>query len=109
MKRFETREIREAIAHAAAGGQALHVCRSAQFVGPNAPKCFQESELFAHLFDQNRRRLIETARELGVRVLKLERGFTPTQHIDLCRGPLEKALKRCDREHAKEAQAALAL
>lgn len=107
MKRFEMRQLEQAVAYALTGGQALHVCPSAPFVTAAAPKVFRDSEQFAHLFDQNRRRLIETARGLGVRVIKLERGFTPRQHIDLCGKPLQKALQRC--ENAQEAQTALAL
>lgn len=96
MKRFEQRQLREAIAHAAAGGQALHVCNTRQLgvdLMPGAPQCFKWSKQFAHLFDQNRDRLRATARKLGVRVIFVDRAGTPQQHIDLCGRPLERALE----------------
>lgn len=109
MKRFETKQIAEAVAFAAAGGQALHVCRASQFVGPMAPACFQRSALFAHLIDHDRERLERTARQLGVWRVKVERVNDPMQHVDLCGQPLERALEQCDEETAAARQWELAL
>lgn len=92
MKIFQQRELREAIAYAAAGGQALHVCSSAQFVTAAAPGCFKRSKQFAHLLDQNAVRLVKTAKRLGVRVVVVERSAEPRQHVDLCGKPLERAI-----------------
>lgn len=105
MKRFETRQLDEAVNCAAEGGQALHVCRSSQFVTRDAPRCFQHSVLFAHLLDQDKARLETTARELGVRVVKMERINSPHQHVDLCGQPLHRAMAQCE----EEKQGALAL
>jgi hypothetical protein len=88
-------EIRKAIAFAAAGGQALHL-HQIIVDWEKAPFCFRrEVEAgrdIAHLFDQDERRLIATARNLGVKVILVERRGQPSQHIDLCSGPLRKAV-----------------
>lgn len=93
MKRFEHREVREAIAHAEAGGQALHVWPA----DPRfpAPSVFRRSRFWGHLIDHDHARLVETARELGVRVIKVGRLGERGQHIDLCGKPLERALALC--------------
>lgn len=95
MKTFQCREVEEAIAHAGRGGQALHLHR----VIPDrraAPRCFvaavDRGEDIAHLFDLDEVRLVATARRLGVRVVKIDRPGTARQHVDLCGGPLRKAI-----------------
>ena len=99
MKRFSQSEIREALAHAAGGGQALHLhrvipCRR------HAPRCFVQAvdrgEDIAHLFDQDAERLVETALRLGVRVTYIHHRGQPAQHIDLCGGPLRRAMALCE-------------
>lgn len=97
MMPFGTMEVEEAVAHAVAGGQALHLHR----IIPDratAPRCFVQAvdrgEPIAHLFDQDRERLITTARMLGVKVIYIDRANTPNQHIDLCGGPLLRLLAR---------------
>lgn len=103
MKSFAFNEVREAVAHAADGGQALHLHR----IIPDrsrAARCFvaavDRGEDIAHLFDLDRDRLVATARRLGVRVVKIDREGTGKQHIDLCGGPLRKALAMCEGECA---------
>jgi hypothetical protein len=92
MKLFPRRQIREAMAHAGAGGQALHVMGgSFAYLRPDTPSCFKGRSEIAHLFDQNRDRLIKTAKRFGVRVIKVERDGGEGQHIDLCGKPLERA------------------
>lgn len=91
MKQFAQNELRAAYAHAAAGGQALHVCDARQFVTAAAPACFRRAREFAHLIDANRARLEATARKLGVRVVKVERPGRVGQHVDLVGKPLERA------------------
>ena len=100
MKLFLQHEIREAKEHAAAGGQALHVHR----ILPNrvtAPRCFvaaiDRGEKIAHLFDQDFDRLCATCRRLGVRVLKVEHRGEDGQHVDLCAGPLRKAIEEAEK------------
>ncbi len=92
MKVFEERQIFEAYKFAAGGGQALHLF-SDPGVYPGAPACFKKSREAAHLFDQNTKRLIATARQLGVRVIKIGRIGMSKQHVDLCGRPLRQAIK----------------
>lgn len=98
MKVFKTRELKEAIQHAMEGGQALHLHR---IVFEDSPSCFRSAvangEDIAHLFDQDVERLIRTARSLGVRVIYVD-GKDERQHIDLCGGPLRKALAISSRQ-----------
>jgi hypothetical protein len=93
MRVFQVRELKDAIAYAAAGGQALHLHR---ILGPRPPACFrrdvEQGKDIAHLFDQDKERLVATVRRLGVRVIKVEREGTSRQHIDLCGVPLQKAI-----------------
>jgi hypothetical protein len=95
VKVFQFREIEEAISHAAAGGQALHLHRII-VDRDKAPSCFvravDRGEDIAHLFDQDEQRLRDTVRLLGVSVVVVERRGTPNQHVDLCAGPLRKAI-----------------
>jgi hypothetical protein len=99
MRVFERRQLREAIAHAAAGNQALHL--HDVIVDPSkAPRCFvnavRRGENIAHLFDRDRDRLVRTVRQLGVRMIVVERKGTDGQHVDLCGLPLKKALGMCE-------------
>jgi hypothetical protein len=99
MRCFSQYEVEEAIAHAAAGGQALHLHRII-LDRELAPRCFvravDKGEDIAHLFDTDLGRLVFTARRLGVRVVAVEREGTPRQHIDLCGAPLKRARKECE-------------
>ena len=94
MKAFAQRELHAARTHALQGGQALHLM-SGRFAYRRAdtPGCFKGREQIAHLFDQDRARLVATARRLGVRVILVERPGTAGQHIDLCGRPLARALE----------------
>lgn len=98
MKRFEHRQVREALAYAADGGQALHVWdpgpdAAARY--PKAPAVFLRNRPWAHLFDQNPDRLYRTAKRLGVRRVVVERRGGRGQHVDLCGKPLDRALAEC--------------
>lgn len=95
MKQFERKQLREAISYALEGGQALHVW---QPIGdwPNAPTVFKKNkQAWSHLFDQDRDRLIATAKKFGVRVILVHHEGTERQHIDLCGRPLGRAILRC--------------
>lgn len=92
MKRFEQNEIRAAREHAAQGGQALHVHR----INMVGHQLFRRYPEIAHLFDQDIDRLRATARSLGVRVIVIEKTGTPSQHVDLCGKPFEKAKALCN-------------
>lgn len=101
MKKFTVYELPEALAHAAAGFQALHLHRV--IVDPaRAPRCFVNAvgrgEDIAHLFDQDHGRLITTARDFGVKVIVVEHRGRKGQHVDLCGSPLRKALALCEAE-----------
>lgn len=90
MIRFEQNELDAAREYAQKGGQAFHVHRF-NFGHP----VFRKYPEIAHLFDQNVARLITTCRSLGVRVIKVEKINTPSQHIDLCGKPFERAKLLC--------------
>ena len=60
--------------------------------GWGGPACFRRAKEFAHLFDQDAERLVATARRLGVRRVVVSRRGQPQQHVDLCGGPLRKAV-----------------
>jgi hypothetical protein len=98
MRVFSCMEIHEAEAYAAQGGQAVHLH---QIIGDpaRAPQCFVRAlargEYLAHLFDQDEKRLISTARKLGVRVVVVEHRGQPGQHVDLMGRPLQRALALC--------------
>ncbi len=104
---FRQREQREAIAHAASGGQALHIISgSFAYLRPDTPDCAKGLAYVAHLFDQDTKRLVSTATRLGVRQIRIERAGQPGQHIDLFRGPLERAIReavRYEKPAGKEA------
>jgi hypothetical protein len=111
VKLFTTWDVEEALAHAAAGGQALHL----HAIIPDrktAPRCFvaavDRGEPIAHLFDRDRDRLIRTAKRLGVKVVYVDRDGTDRQHIDLCAGPLRKAYALLAAEDAADLPATLA-
>ena len=95
MKLFAERELFAAYEHAKKGGQALHLF---EYPGlfPNAPKVFKRSKYAAHLFDQDEKRLIRTAKRFGVRNIRVVRLGWQGQHIDLCGRPLEKARAECE-------------
>jgi hypothetical protein len=99
MKLFQWREIEAAVDYAAQGGQALHI-HNFIIDRDKAPACFKRDvdagKQIAHLFDQDKNRLIATARRLGVRVILVEREGTDGMHIDLCGKPLERAVKECE-------------
>jgi hypothetical protein len=99
MKIFQQDEIEEAEAYAMDGGQALHLHRII-VDRDKAPACFvraiERGESIAHLFDQDRIRLIRTARHLGVSFIVVEHPGKPGQHVDLCGAPLQKAIKNAE-------------
>ena len=100
MRVFTYGEIEEALQHAADGGQALHLFDPRPFCKPSTPSCFKRASEAGHLFDRDNRRLVETARRLGVRIVHIDRAGGSGQHVDLVGAPLRKAKKE-----AKEASA----
>lgn len=91
MKRFEMRQLKEAIDFSMQGGQSLHV-----HTLNNGHRMFKRYPLIGHLFDQDEQRLRSLAKKLGVNVIKVEHINTPKQHIDLCGKPFEKAINMVD-------------
>lgn len=95
---FDQREhrtaAREALALAERGGQALHVWDPRTQPGQlaRAPAIFRGQYPWAHLIDHNFDRLVTTARRLGVRRTVVGREGGRGQHIDLCAGPLRRAV-----------------
>jgi hypothetical protein len=100
MKLFLTLQIRDAKAYAAAGGQALHVFNFGRQGWLGAPAVFQRHAAagrpWGHLFDQDRERVIATARRLGVKRIVVHHPGTPQQHVDLCGKPLNVAIAECE-------------
>lgn len=105
MRLFRFEEIDEALAYARGGDQALHLHRVI-LDRCAAPRCFvaaiDRGEEIAHLFDLDAVRLTRTARSFGVRVVYLDREGTDRQHVDLCGGPLRRALALCDRNQNRD-------
>jgi len=91
MKKFAMKQLREAIEHAANGGQALHL-----HTINSGHRLFRRYPVIGHLFDQDKKRLIYLAGRLGVNVIKVEHEDTPKQHIDLCGKPFDLAVELCD-------------
>lgn len=93
MKVFEQRQLGEARKYSVEGGQALHLMSGDfAYLRRDTPSCFKGKKVLAHLFDQDRERLVKTVKRLGVSVIRVEREGTESQHIDLCGKPLERAL-----------------
>lgn len=103
MKLFEDRGV-SAVKYALEGGQALHVFPAIKELKHRAPSPFKRTGEWAHLFDQDKERLVKTAKKLGVRVIKVDREGTPMQHIDLCGGPLRKAKALCTDDEQRAGQ-----
>lgn len=110
MRVYYTLEVDYAIAYAASGGQALHLHRII-VNRDKAPRCFvsavDRGEPIAHLFDMDRARLCATARQLGVKVIYVDRDGTDHQHIDLVGGPLRKCYALLDADQAGKLKAVL--
>ena len=94
MKLFQLREVEEAIEFAEAGGIALHIWRGAS-PGPK-PRCFKDGEQWGHLIDRDIARLCANAHRFGVRRVHVSRKGAKGQHVDLCRGPLRKAISEAE-------------
>jgi monoamine oxidase len=95
MQLFTMRDLAAAYAYAEAGGQALHLMDHSGGRYPGAPRCFQQTTEFGHLLDADHDRLVATARQLGVRVIRVSREGQRGQHIDLCGKPLANAKALC--------------
>jgi hypothetical protein len=78
-------------AHVLAGGQALEKWDKSYTLAPTAPLCFRGRD-FVKLYDQDKLRLIATARRYGVKVIKVDRPGQLHQHIDLVGAPMRRAL-----------------
>jgi hypothetical protein len=92
--------VEAAIAYAEAGGQALHVWLPGEWAElDRVPIAFKRNkDKWGHMFDLDRERLERTARRLGVNVIVVDRHGTRSQHVDLCGGPLERAIRQCTEE-----------
>ena len=105
MKVFTQWEVEEAVRYAEDGGQALHLHKIIVDYD-KAPSCFvkavRSGKDIAHLFDQNRERLEQTVRRLGVNIVVVEHAGQPGQHVDLCGGPLERAKRLCRKRRGGE-------
>jgi hypothetical protein len=78
------------------GCQVLELWDKSFTMGPDAPACFRGKD-FAKLYDNDKERLIKTARRLGVRVIVVDCEDQPgRQHVDLVGGPMRKAVNAAD-------------
>jgi hypothetical protein len=99
MRVFEYREVKEAIAYALEGGQALHRVRNPpESLRARAPLVFRQAKEWAHLIDHDLARLKKTARRLGIRKICVDRVGQRGQHVDLCGEPLRKAIIEAETE-----------
>jgi hypothetical protein len=91
---FQALELREAVSHAQAGGIAVHLHK---IVFPHSPKCFKDAvkrgEYIAHVFGLDKQELARLGRQMGVRVIYIDKEGTERQHIDMCGAPLRKLLE----------------
>jgi hypothetical protein len=87
------RDLKTALKDAVAGEQALFVHVWGLPIGP---ACFSGAREIGKLFDQDARRLKETAHTLGVRKVKIDRLGMPEQHVDLVSTPLRMAVAQAD-------------
>ena len=92
---FQCEEIQAAYAHAAAGGIAVHLH---SIVFPHSPQCFRRAvkrgEQIAHVFGQDAVELRRLAREIGIKVVFIDKEGTPRQHLDACGAPLKRLLDK---------------
>jgi hypothetical protein len=86
-------DIKTAMADAAEGKQALFTHAWGLNIGA---RCFRGAPEIGKLFDQDARRLIETARSLGVNKVKIDHLGRPGQHVDLCGAPLRRAIAQTE-------------
>lgn len=98
-REFKTREVREAKAHAAAGGIAVH-----------HSGFFYRGRPTAHLLAEDRAALLEAAEAVGCDLKWIQDPARSRRvsvlHFDLFGGPLYRALQRCRQgELAAEASA----
>lgn len=95
---FEIGQIWEAFGCSLDGHQALHLMHHTPRIyhGGKVPRCFEKASRFAHLLDQDKQRLRNTTRELGVNIIKvsIRKGSPEYQHTDLCGRPLIKAIHK---------------
>ena len=99
MKEFTMMEVKQSREYSMAGGQALHLWTPPAGGWPGAPAVFNRTAKTArqwgHLMDQDAKRLIATAKRLSVKRIKVSQSGRPHQHIDLCGGPLTRAIQEC--------------
>lgn len=91
---FQPAELHEAVAHALAGGIAIHLHK---IVFPHSPLCFRNAikrgEFIAHVFGQDKGELDQLGRQMGVRVIYIDKADTPRQHLDMCGAPLRRLIE----------------
>ena len=92
MKIFKSKHIFDAYDYVENGGVALHLFGG--YPDPKTPLCFLKTKVWGHLLDNDKNRLIKTAKELGVKKIKVSREGIRGQHIDLCGKPLQEAIER---------------
>jgi len=90
---FEEEESGEAIAHAEAGGVAVHLWRRVHAEAPTAlVQAVKDVYPIGHVYDRDANRLTNLARRLGVRSFVIDHAEKSTQHVTFCGVPLRKLL-----------------
>lgn len=84
MTLFRHPDLKSAYAHVAEGGQAVYLRRR-----------FPKEQPTAWLIDSKADRLYETARRLGARNVRVLRQGREGQCVEICCGPLNRAVAEC--------------
>lgn len=91
LRKFEYRQLQQALAYAQKGKQALHCHTQSEAVG-----LLRVIPRVAHLFDQDLDRLLLTAQDLGVMIpIKVYGQGTQFQHVLLLGDQFDRALSQC--------------
>lgn len=93
---FARFEARSAVTSALDGSQALCVGTPTPSEQRKAPAPFHNSKRWGQLFDQDLKRLVQTAKDLGATPIRLMFRATDKQSVLLCGNPLRRAMNHAN-------------
>lgn len=93
LKTFEYRDFENIVKHTEAGGLAFSVWPGSYADHDKAPRCFRGLAEYGKVYGKDAFDLEALAKKLGVKVVVIDRRGQVNQHIDICRGPFERAKK----------------
>lgn len=93
---FGRMEARSAVSTSLEGSQALCVGEPTPHEQRKAPPPFHNSKRWGQLFDQDLRRLVQTAKDLGATPVRLMFRGDDEQSVLLCGNPLRRAMNHAD-------------